>query len=44
MNIGILVCIRKGKKYCGKSNITNKALYRINYILYTIIYNKLILN
>jgi hypothetical protein len=34
MDIGTLVYIRKGKKYCGKSNITNKALYRVNYGVY----------
>jgi guanylate kinase len=31
MSYGNLICIKKGKRYCGKSVITNKALYRVIY-------------
>jgi hypothetical protein len=31
---GNLVCVKKSKKYCGKSQITNKALYRVLYVVY----------
>jgi len=31
LNYGILICTQKNRKYCGKSPITNKALYRVLY-------------
>ena len=34
MDYGILICTKKGKKYCGKSSITYKALYRVMYTAY----------
>lgn len=34
MDYGKLVYIDKTRKYCGKSQITNKAIYRVKYLLY----------
>lgn len=31
---GNLICTKKSRKYCGKSQITNKALYRVLYVVY----------
>ena len=28
---GILICTKKNRKYCGKSKITYKPLYRVQY-------------
>jgi hypothetical protein len=34
MDYGELFLIEKGKRYCGKSEITHKALYRVMYSVY----------
>jgi hypothetical protein len=34
MDFGKLVYAQKSRRYCGKSNITHKALYRVLYRLY----------
>ena len=36
LDYGILICTQKNRKYCGKSEITNKALYRVLYEVFTI--------
>ncbi len=34
MEYGTLICTKKSRRYCGKSTITNKALYRVLYWVY----------
>lgn len=34
MDYGTLIYTNKGKRYCGKSEITHKALYKVLYTLY----------